>query len=179
MKVFITYCFRFCAGLGLAGLGLGLLAAAALPAQDLERPRERVVLTVTGQIGATNQGSAAVFDMAMLEALPQHRFATRTPWEQGVVRFSGPLLRDVLALVQVRGQRLHATALNDYRITIPIQDAHDFDLIIATRMNEQPMPVRTRGPLFVIYPFDSDPRLQNARFYERSIWQLRSIEVIE
>jgi len=45
MKVFITYCFRFCAGLGLAGLGLGLLAAAALPAQALERPRERVVLT--------------------------------------------------------------------------------------------------------------------------------------
>ena len=41
------------------------------------------------------------------------------------------------------------------------------------------MPVRTRGPLFVIYPFDADPRLQNARFYERSIWQLRSIEVIE
>ena len=68
MKVFITYCFRFCAGLGLAGLGLGLLAAAALPAQALERPRERVVLTVTGQIGATNQGSAAVFDMAMLKA---------------------------------------------------------------------------------------------------------------
>ena len=172
MKVFITLCFRFC-------VGLGLLAVFSAQVQALERPRDRVVLTISGQIGVSNQGGAAVFDMAMLEALPQHRFATRTPWEPGVVRFSGPLLRDVLALVQARGQRLHATALNDYRITIPIQDARDFDVIIATRMNEQPMPVRTRGPLFVIYPFDSDPRLQNARFYERSIWQLRSIEVIE
>jgi len=172
MKVFITLCFRFC-------VGLGLLAVFSAQVQALERPRDRVVLTISGQIGVSNQGGAAVFDMAMLEALPQHRFATRTPWEPGVVRFSGPLLRDVLALVQARGQRLHATALNDYRITIPLQDARDFDVIIATRMNEQPMPVRTRGPLFVIYPFDSDPQLQHARFYERSIWQLRSIEVIE
>ena len=172
MKAFSTYCLRFC-------VILGLIAAFAAQVHALERPREQVVLTITGQIGVSNQGGAAVFDMAMLEALPQHRFATRTPWEPGVVRFSGPLLRDVLALVQARGARLHATALNDYRITIPLQDAHDFDLIIATRMNEQPMPVRTRGPLFVIYPFDSDPQLQSARFYERSIWQLRSIEVIE
>ncbi|WP_082039827.1 molybdopterin-dependent oxidoreductase [Serpentinimonas raichei] len=172
MKVFITLCFRFC-------VGLGLLAVFSAQVQALERPRDRVVLTISGQIGVSNQGGAAVFDMAMLEALPQHRFATRTPWEPGVVRFSGPLLRDVLALVQARGQRLHATALNDYRITLPLQDARDFDVIIATRMNEQPMPVRTRGPLFVIYPFDSDPQLQHARFYERSIWQLRSIEVIE
>ncbi|BAO80034.1 uncharacterized protein conserved in bacteria [Serpentinimonas raichei] len=160
-------------------MGLGLLAVFSAQVQALERPRDRVVLTISGQIGVSNQGGAAVFDMAMLEALPQHRFATRTPWEPGVVRFSGPLLRDVLALVQARGQRLHATALNDYRITLPLQDARDFDVIIATRMNEQPMPVRTRGPLFVIYPFDSDPQLQHARFYERSIWQLRSIEVIE
>jgi len=172
MKVFITLCLRFC-------VGLSLLAVFSAQVQALERPRDRVVLTISGQIGVSNQGGAAVFDMAMLEALPQHRFATRTPWEPGVVRFSGPLLRDVLALVQARGQRLHATALNDYRITLPLQDARDFDVIIATRMNEQPMPVRTRGPLFVIYPFDSDPQLQHARFYERSIWQLRSIEVIE
>lgn len=39
------------------------------------------------------------------------------------------------------------------------------------------MPVRDRGPLFVIYPFDSQSELRNAIYYSRSAWQLRSIEV--
>jgi len=170
----------------LGGLGIGVLlasglvSAASASASTLPEPRERVVLTVSGQIGLGNRSAQmAAFDLAMLEALPQHSFATRTPWHEGVVRFSGPLLRDVLARVQAQGQTLRATALNDYRISIPTQDARDFDVIVATRLNGEPMPVRTHGPLFIVYPFDTKPQLQSARFYERSIWQLRSLEVIE
>ena len=167
----------------LGGLGLGLLLgsglAGAASVSTLPEPRERVVLTLSGQIGLGNRGpQMAAFDLAMLEALPQHSFETRTPWHVGVVRFSGPLLRDVLARVQAQGQTLRATALNDYRISIPVQDARDFEVIVATRLNGEPMPVRTHGPLFIVYPFDSKPLLQSARFYERSIWQLRSLEVL-
>jgi hypothetical protein len=39
------------------------------------------------------------------------------------------------------------------------------------------MPVRDRGPLFAVYPFDALPELRNAVYYSRSAWQLRSIEV--
>jgi hypothetical protein len=155
-------------------LGLGLYANArpALPV-----PRERIVLTITGRIRVHNQGSRAVFDIDMLEALPQHTFTTHTPWTEHRVSFSGPLLRDLLALVGANGRKLRASALDDYRTIIPIEDAHLYDVIIATRKNGTPMTVRDKGPLFIVYPFDQNPALKSLRFYERSIWQVHLLEV--
>lgn len=152
--------------------GLGLQTA-----QALEAPKGKVVLTVSGKIGAANGQRVAEFDMAMLEALPQHSFTTQTPWENGPVKFTGPLLRDVLSAVEAKGGQIKATALNDYRITIPIDDTKRFDMLMALRMNDQPIPVRTRGPLFIVYPFDSRDELRSNTYYERSIWQLRAIEI--
>lgn len=147
-------------------------AQASLPA-----PKDRVVLTLGGQIGVRNHGSHAAFDMAMLEALPQHTFTTRTPWDDQPVTFRGPRLRDVLAAVRAEGRQLRATALNDYRVVIPFEDAQRHDVIIATRKNGVPMAVRDKGPLFIVYPFDRDPALKDLRYYERSIWQLKAIDV--
>ncbi len=161
---------------------LGYLAwasAGLMPtmAWALDAPLGKVLLTVTGKLGAVNQGDKAVFDLAMLEAMPQKTFTTMTPWEKTPVKFSGPLLRDVLAAVKSRGTTLKAVALNDYKVTIPLEDTTKFDLVLAHRMNDLPIPVRTKGPLFVIYPFDSNPALQNPIYYERSIWQLGGLEI--
>lgn len=157
---------------------LGALGASTATAQaPLPAPKGPVVLTVTGQIGVRNQGTQAVFDLPMLEGLPQHRFITQTPWDDRPVTFSGPRLRDVLAVVRAQGRQLRASALNDYRVVIPVEDAHRFDVVIATRKNGEPMSVRDKGPLFIVYPFDSDPALKDKRYYERSIWQLKSIDV--
>jgi hypothetical protein len=150
----------------------GVLWAPASLAQPVAH--ERVILQISGQIGA---GRVTSFDLAALDRLPQHHFTTRTPWDNGPVRFSGPLLRDVLAAVQAQGNEIKATALNDYRITIPLEDAKRFNLLLATRIGGQPIPVRTKGPLFIVYPFDTDRQLQSNTYYERSIWQLKSIEV--
>lgn len=154
-------------------------SAGLLPttAWALDAPKGKVVLTVSGKLGAPNRGDKAVFDLAMIEALPQKTFTTMTPWEKAPVKFSGPLLRDVLAAVKARGNTLKAVALNDYKITIPLDDAAKFDIVVAHRMNDQPIPVRTKGPLFVVYPFDSNPALQNTVYYERSIWQLGGLEI--
>ncbi len=158
---------------------LTLLTAGLLPTAGwaLDAPKGKVVLTVSGKLGAANRGDKAVFDLAMLEALPQKTFTTMTPWEKAPVKFTGPLLRDVLAAVKARGSTLKAVALNDYKITIPLEDTTKFDMVLAHRMNDQPIPVRTKGPLFVIYPFDSNPALQNTVYYERSIWQLGGLEI--
>jgi hypothetical protein len=50
-------------------------------------------------------------------------------------------------------------------------------VIVAHRIDGQPIPVRERGPFFVIYPFDQAPELRNARYYQRSIWQLEAVEI--
>lgn len=163
-----------------AALAFGLsLAFAALPAaaDGLPAPKGRVILTVSGQIEEANRGKDAVFDMAMLEALPQQTFTTRTPWYDKPMTFTGPRLADVLAAVKAKGQTIKATAINDYTISIPAADAAAHGVIVARLLNGEPMPVREKGPLFVIYPFDSKAELRSSTYYERSIWQLKRMSI--
>lgn len=157
-----------------AGLWL-MLSSASVWA--LEPPQGPVVLQVSGQIDAHNQGKLAALDMKALQALPQKSFTTQTPWEQQPVSFTGPLLRDVLQLVKAKGQHIRAVALNDYRVKLPISDAREHDVVVALQMNGRSIPVRTKGPLFIVYPFDANKVLQHKTYYERSIWQLKAIEV--
>ena len=154
--------------------------AAALPmapALALEAATGPVVLTIYGRVRKPNAGSAAQFDMAMLEQLPQHSFVTRTPWYSTPRKFTGPLLRDVLAACGAMGSNLRATALNDYRVDLPYEDALRFDVVVARLLDDQPMAIRDKGPLLTIYPFDSSPDLRSTVYYSRSAWQLKSIDV--
>ena len=162
-----------------AALAWAPASAADSPAAGKDRhdTTSAVVLTVSGRIAQHNAPQQYRWSMAMLEALPQHSFSTLTPWAQQPLQFSGPLLRDVLQTVGAQGQQLVARALNDYSVQIPVQDALAYDMVVATRMNGQPMSVRQRGPLFVVYPFDSKTELKSPTYIERSIWQLRAIEV--
>ena len=73
---------------------------------------------------------------------------------------------------------LYAVALNNYKVEIPIDDASRYAVLLATRLDGEPMSVRDKGPLLVIYPFDAHPELRSAVYYSRSAWQLRSIEVL-
>lgn len=166
------------AGAALVGASLCPAPASALPA-----PTGPVVLTIQGRLLRTNahhsQGMAvADLDMAMLERLEQVSFTTQTPWYSRARRFTGPLLRDVLALAGARGETLRLVALNNYRVDMPMQDCQRWDVIVARLLDDQPMAVRDKGPLFVIYPFDSQAELRRAAYYSRSAWQLRTIEVL-
>ena len=143
----------------------------------LDKPIGPAVLRISGVVTQPNMQQQAVFDMAMLQALPQHSFTTQTPWYAEPVKFTGPLLRDVLAAAGAKGEGITAIALNDYRTEIPFSDAIKYDLIVAILMNDQPMPVREKGPLFLVYPFDSKAELQAATFYNRSAWQLRALQI--
>jgi hypothetical protein len=67
----------FAAAAGLVGTIRGALAA------PLAKPEGKVVLTISGLIGNTNNGDKAEFDMPMIEALgtspsPPRRRGTRT-----------------------------------------------------------------------------------------------------
>lgn len=159
----------------------GLLASTALTARadELPRPKGKVVLSIGGRVTRHNTPGRADFDMDMLAALPQHQLVTRTPWHAGVQNFTGPLLRDVLAQAGASGQKLVAVALNDYRCEIPVEDAARFPVIVARLNNGEPMRVRDKGPLFIVYPYDSDAQLRSDRYYSRSAWQLRSLQVLD
>lgn len=157
-----------------------LTVAAVAPlsfAQGLEAPKGRAILTISGKIGEKNKGELAQFDMAMIEKLPQHSFTTRTPWYDKPVKFTGPLLSDVLAAVKASGTTLSAVAINDYKINIPLEDVSKHGVLMARLIDDQPIPVRSKGPLFVVYPFDNAAELRTSVYYERSIWQLKALDL--
>lgn len=151
--------------------------ALSLPALALDAPTARPILTVSGKIAVKNAGETARFDMKMIEALPQHSFTTSTPWFDKPVKFTGPLLSDVLAAVKASGTTLSAVAINDYKINIPMADVSKYKVIVARLLDDKPMPVREKGPLFVVFPFDTAPELRTSTYYERSIWQLKALDV--
>ena len=141
----------------------------------LEKPTGPVILEVTGGIINTNFDRAAYWDLLMLDALPQHHISTTTPWYDGVRTFSGPLIKGLIKRLGTNSKEIQAIALNDYSISLPVSDFDNYDVILATRVNGQPLSIREKGPLFVIFPFDQHPELKNEVYYQRSIWQLNRL----
>ncbi|MGL4926089.1 MAG: molybdopterin-dependent oxidoreductase [Plesiomonas shigelloides] len=135
------------------------------------------VLTVSGSIAKTNVGDSAVFDNALLDALPQYTITTTTPWYEGEKTFEGPLIKDVLAAVKASGKTLTFTALNDYESTLPVSDLAKYNVILARKIDGKMLSVRDKGPLFVIYPFDANPELKTKSYYSRCAWQVTSMKV--
>lgn len=156
-----------------------LLLCSSAQSAELNRPTGETILLVTGNIGSSNSDSGAEFDMEMLEALPQLKKTVETPWTDAATTFSGPRLRSLLEAVGADGSTLIVKALNDYSAEVPVEDAETLDTILATRMNGKYMSVRDKGPLFLIYPFDTNPELFNEKYFSRSVWQIREVEVVE
>ncbi len=162
-----------------AFLMLTAFAAGPVRAQGvLDQPRGEALLEVTGLVATTNAPYRAVFDRDMLEALGSRTITTTTPWHAGQVRFEGVPLGKLMEAVGAYGQTVRAVALNDYVITIPITDFVKHDAVLALKRDGQYMSVRDKGPLFIVYPYDSKPELKSQLYYARSVWQLKRLDVL-
>jgi hypothetical protein len=155
-----------------------LLAAGSFAwAEKLPAPQGDVILTVDGDIANTTDGTSALFDRAMLESLGMTTLETTTPWTDGVVKFEGVPARKLLEAVGSQGESIEAAALNDYISEIPAKDFADYDVILALRANGVELTVRDKGPIFIVYPLDSRPELNNEDIYSRCVWQLTRLTV--
>jgi len=170
--------FRAKVKTGLVGAVLALTAfVGAAYAASLAVPTDRPILTISGKISVTNKDNTAQFDRAMLESLGLVTVETTTPWHEGKVKFEGVLMDKLMKLVGASGQRVVVVALNDYSTEIPMEDFGKHNAILAIKRNGEYMPVRDKGPLFIIYPYDSNPDLQTQTYYARSAWQVARIDV--
>ena len=143
----------------------------------LSPPAGTTILTVAGAIANTNGGDAATFDRPMLEALGLDGFRTMTPWYNRPVRFEGVRMRRLMQAVGAFGTDVVAFALNDYVIEIPMSDFDCYGALLAMKRDGVDMPVRDKGPLFIVYPYDSKPELRSQQFYSRSAWQVARLVV--
>lgn len=165
----MSFVVRGLQALAVAALFLGGAASAA----EESKPAPKVILTVSGNI----EKSDVTFDRPALEALGMVAIETSTPWYKGPVKFEGVPLDTLMKAVGAKGERVVAVALNDYSSEIPIEDFAKYKAILALKRDGEYMPVRDKGPLFVVYPYDDNPELKSQKFYSRSVWQVAKLIV--
>lgn len=159
-------------------LGMAIvLAAGGATAGTLATPQGRSILEVTGKITNTNAGNRAQFDLPMLEKIGVSRVTTATAWTEGKPVFEGVLMRDLLNQVGASGDKVTVVALNDYKVDIPIADFKNFPVILAYRMDGKPLRVRDKGPLWIVYPADDFPELNNKQTQNKWVWQVKEIQI--
>lgn len=114
-----------------------------------------------------------------LEAMPQHTVATATEFTDGVVEFSGPLVRDVLdryGLGEAKIVRL--TAMNDYFVDVPTTDFANYNVIMALEADGKQLSRRDKGPIWLMYPLSEHEELSDPVYNARLIWQIVSVEAL-
>ena len=162
----------FAAGAAVVGLARPSLAT------ELARPRGKPVLRVGGKISVRNVDDEAVFDIALLDAIGSRTFKTATPWTDGVSTWEGVPLSALMDAVGATGTIIRATALNDYVADMPMAGLAEDGAILALRRDGVLMPISNKGPLFILYPFDDRPALQQQSFYMRCAWQIARLDVL-
>ena len=156
---------------------LSFVVSAHVWAGELTKPTGKVILTMSGNIENTNESGKAALDIASLEKLGTVSFQTTSPWYNGRTTFTGISLQKLMDYVGAKGTVVKITALNDYTTVIPLSDFKKYNVILALKVNGEYMRIRDKGPLFVVYPYDSLPELNTQIYYSRSAWQISKMDI--
>jgi hypothetical protein len=115
---------------------------------------------------------------AALQAMPQTSFKTATPWQKLPATYSGVALGTFLSLLKAKGTKVRLLALNDYAVVADIKELVGNGALLAIARDGVALPISDKGPIFVVFPFDSDAKLRTDSVYLHSVWQLCQIDVL-
>ncbi|MBL4874494.1 MAG: hypothetical protein JKY41_14205 [Rhodobacteraceae bacterium] len=145
-----------------------LFASAAIAGED-------VYLSLTN----VSDGAAVELTEEDLLAMEQFTVFTENEFVDGLAEFTGPLARDVIALLNASDiGMLKLTAVNDYAVEVPMSDLLEYDVIFAMTQNGTRFSIRDKGPIWVIYPMSENVELQDRVYNDRLIWQLVKVDVL-
>ncbi len=173
---------------------LVIVAALATHANAMDKPKGPAVLTIIGAIGETNRPAfndfedgvlkfherrfdkAAVFDLAMLEALSMHEVTIKYAEWPKPFRFEGPWLKDVLKAVGAKPTSVSVLALDGFASELKAADLDAFDWILALKRDGRYLDLGQRGPLWLVYA-RRDGKAYTAEDEQRWPWAAFLIEV--
>jgi len=155
-------------------LMLSVFSNASSETKAFKNPSGDVLLTISSSrpLLQVNDGNELKLDKEQLNKFDFVSTKTITRWTDGISVFKGPLVRDVLQAAGINSGSISAVAFNEYFIEIPFEDFIKYDVIIAMERDGVPLTVRSKGPLWVIYPWSDFQELNKDEYYSRSIWQL-------
>jgi hypothetical protein len=163
-------------------------------AQSLKAPSGPVILTVSGKITQSNRGAsdetndpffknqqikfarAAVFDLAMLEALAQRKIEADYPQGGPLHKFQGPLLRDVLNAAGAQGRVVKVLALDGYNQDIDMREIEQWPIVLAVKQDGAYLPLGGFGPTRIVFPRRDVPALAD-RNDDKWVWGIVHIAV--
>jgi hypothetical protein len=143
-------------------------AFAASAAEQMQAPKEMVLLTVGGEINNTNRGPfdpdkdsifarlnigfdrAFAFDRPMLLRLKQGEVTAATTELGKEAVFTGPLLKEVLAAVGAATAKVSFIAVNNYEGWLEPEDIDASDWILALDADGAPLGLGQQGPIWLI-----------------------------
>jgi len=134
---------------------------------------EETVLTLVNAM----TGTEITLTEAELMALPHATIETENEFVDGMTRFTGPLGRDLVALLGGGGSTVVLTAVNDYAVEVPVEDFNTYDVVFAVSADEVRFSRRDKGPVWVVYPMSDNRELQDPVYNARLIWQLVRMEL--
>lgn len=141
----------------------------AAHAEKLQGFRLRIVLPPPAD--------ALTFDRSQFEALGMAGLTTAVPWDAQPRHWEGVSLGRLMTVARGAGRPLLVKSLNDYAAHIPWSDLEQYDPLLAWLRDGQPIPIRAKGPLIVIYPFTARPELRGNVYNGRSVWHVSEIVV--
>lgn len=155
-----------------------VLWLAAFPVRQAQAGGVERSLTITTVTGTGQLLFERAFDLADLDALPQAKILTHTPWTHGMQTFTGPSLSTLAALAGKPVKEVRITSLGDWSATIPASDWRSQGVILASRLNGDTMRVRDKGPYWIMYPIDGRRDLDTQMYQGRMVWQVKALEFI-
>ena len=85
--------------------------------------------------------------------------------------FVGVKLSDLLSHVEItKFKRLYVLASNDYKITIEHNDPGIENVILASRINGEPLALDNKGPFFIIWPDQADDLIAGKSSGAKWLW---------
>jgi hypothetical protein len=153
-----------------AFLSAFLLSGGAGPAMGAGE----AVLTIAGLGGA--DGAEVNLTVEQLREMGDDEIRTGTPWTEGESTFTGVTGRRLVEALQAAGAEVTGSAINDYHTIIPFEVFDSDSLLLAYAQDGQPMSVREKGPLWIVFPFDDDPMYRSDTYKAYAIWSLTRLE---
>ncbi len=169
-------------------LALGLTAPVTAQTQA-PAPEGRVILTVGGDLGISNGPGAneedynffgyldlayknsMSFDETMLAALPQHEIRATLLDLGREIAYTGPRLSDVMRASGAEGKLAIPTAFDGYVAEIEWDQIQQYEPILATHGDGEPLVVGKLGPVMVVFPVVEDKELYDS-FEALQVWAM-------
>jgi hypothetical protein len=122
--------------------------------QAVPSPKGQNVLAMHGSIGSTNVGTNLEFDMKTLERMGLQSIELYEPFKKRRMTFEAIPLRTLLDVAKVRpgAANLHAVALNDYSVDLPVDVARGKGVYLATHNGDgSPISLKDGGPIRIVF----------------------------